>query len=78
MTAPPTKQEPAHRLDDAVALINDLTAGGALTANQAERLVETWPHLDDVWAACPYFGTVGEHSRAYIGLLASRSAGDTR
>ena len=76
MKAPPTKQESAHCLDDAAALIRDLAAGGALTANQAE-LLEAEPRLD-TWATSPYFGTVREHSRAYIDLLASRSAGDTR
>jgi hypothetical protein len=69
MTAPPIERAPSQCLDDAIALVNDLTAGGALTTEQASWLLEAWPHLDDAWATSPYFGTVREHSRGYIDRL---------
>lgn len=75
MTAPPIERESSQRLDDAVVLIHDLTAGGALAAYQAELLLEAWPHLDNAWATSPYFGTVREHSRAYISRLSSCAVG---
>jgi hypothetical protein len=55
------------------ALIHDLAASGALTACQAVRLLEAWPHLEDDWATSPYFRTIREHTRAYIDRLRRRS-----
>jgi hypothetical protein len=50
----------------APTLIDDLERGGALTSYQARLLRESRPDLGDDWATSPYFGTVREHSRAYI------------
>ncbi len=49
-------------------LLNDLEAGGALTACQAEMLRQSWPNLDEDLATNPYLGTVREHTRAYLGI----------
>ena len=46
-------------------MVRDLERGGALTNHQGERLRGLWPDLGD-WTADPYFGTVAEHTRAYI------------
>lgn len=46
-------------------LFRDLERGDALTSHQGERLRGLWPKLGD-WTADPYFGTVAEHTRAYI------------
>ena len=59
-----------------LALIGDLERASALTTHQAALLRETWPHLDNDWASSPYFGTVREHTRAYIERQAKHSAGD--
>ena len=59
----------------APTLIDDLERGGALTSYQVRLLRESWPDLDDDWAADPYFGTVREHTRAYIDRLASLAVG---
>jgi hypothetical protein len=40
---------------------------GLLDARQAQRLVECWPETERL-GADPYFGTVLEHTRAYLGL----------
>ncbi len=53
--------------------VADLERDGALSAHQATRLLKAWPHLGDDWAASPYFGTVREHTRAYIDRLRPRS-----
>lgn len=62
-----TTSSPVSR--PAPRLLSDLHAGGALTAYQVERLLAKWPDLGE-WHADPYFGTVREHSRAYIDQLA--------
>jgi hypothetical protein len=53
--------------------IRDLERGGALSSYQAERLLKLWPDLDDDWAVDPCFGTVREHSRAYLDQLRHQS-----
>jgi hypothetical protein len=57
-------------------LLVDLERAGVLTAHQVTLLMEQWPQLDEDWAASPYFGTVREHTRAYIERLANRAAGE--
>jgi hypothetical protein len=56
-----------------LAMIQALELAGALTTFQAARLFRAWPHLEDDWAASPYFGTVREHTRAYIEQAANRA-----
>lgn len=46
-------------------LLQGLEAGGVLTGSQVAQLSSRWPGLGD-WAADPYFGTVREHTRAYL------------
>jgi hypothetical protein len=60
---------------DVPAFLADLERGGALSSFQARRLLAAWPPLADDWAANPYFGTVREHTRAYIDQLASVAVG---
>jgi hypothetical protein len=61
------------RRDPRNALIADLHSGGALTRHQADLLLDAWPHLDEDWAASPYFRTLCEHSRAYINQAQRRA-----
>jgi hypothetical protein len=59
---------------DIPAFFADLERGGALSSFQVQRLLAAWPLTDD-WATDPYFGTVREHTRAYIDRLASLAVG---
>jgi len=63
---------------DAPAFLADLERGGALSSFQAQRLLAAWPTLADDWAANPYFGTVREHTRAYVDRLARLAVGGAR
>jgi len=52
-------------------LLLGLWLDGALTTQQVDRLLNLWPDVR-YWAADPYFGTVREHTRAYIQQAANR------
>src|SRR4029077_15764863 len=52
--------------DGVVATLQALQRGGTLSSLQARLLFESWPTLEDDWAANPYFGTVREHTRVFI------------
>jgi hypothetical protein len=64
--------------NDVVSTVHAFRDGGALTRSQAVLLLEAWPHLDDAWAASPYFGTVREHTRAYVNQLRRARAGTAK
>jgi hypothetical protein len=58
----------------AVELIGELERGGAITSNQAKRLLEGWYELEDEWWSSPYLRTVREHSCAWIDAVRRSTA----
>lgn len=70
-----TEKPQTQVVHDVPSFLADLERGRALAAHQVGLLMEMWPHLEDDWSANPYFGTVREHTRAYIDRLAGRSGG---
>jgi hypothetical protein len=68
-------EKPQTRVHDVPAFLADLERGGALSSFQVQRLLAAWPTLADDWAADPYFGTVREHTRAYIDRVVDPVAG---
>ena len=56
-----------------VATLHSLARSDALTQFQADELIRLWPELDEGWASHPYFRSIREHTRAFIGAPAPRN-----
>lgn len=64
-TAHLTIPQPANEAP--AAWLMGLAAAGALTPEQAHRLIDGWFELDQDTFHQPVFRSIGEHVRAFIG-----------